>query len=285
MKSFITFEEKSLNLISDEELIQLYLSLNICGLETALHENLLDINRYKSIFKSAFKNNMKLNFHTPDFIDPYNFDLKYFKENTSFKQSTDKYFDTILDMLQSCSDSYNPIITFHGASVEFDDFDKAREMTERYCDYTLNLIEKRKLPFILAIESLNSTKKPVFGGSKDELISLVNKFDSPRLQICWDMVHDYLGSADNYSEPDEVFLDNVSNVHIHGFSSIEDTPIEHTPLHQSTINYDNMFKSLEDFGYSGPITNELLWFGSKDYLSDLKNDSYLLNEMIKNIKK
>lgn len=280
MKSFITFEEKSLSTISDSDLMELYISLGINGLETALHEKLMDMARYKTIFKSAFKNKMRLNFHTPDFIDPYNFDLMYFKENSSFKKITADYFDSILDILYACDDKYEPIITFHGSTINNDDHESAKEMTERYCDFALELIEQRRLPFILALESLNSTKKSVFGGNRQEIVDMTSKFDSPRLQICWDIVHDLLGTPSDYQLPNESFLNKVVNVHIHGFSSHGDDMLEHTPLHKSILEYDSMLNILVRSGYQGPLTNELLWFGSKDYLEDLKSDSKLIMQMI-----
>lgn len=280
MKSFITFEEKSLSVISDSQLLELYISLGISGLETALHEKLLDTTTYKSIFKKIFKNNMTINFHTPDFIDPYNFDIMYFKDNSSFKKNTELYLDTILSILNYSEKQYNPIITFHGSSVEKNDFKTAEELTKRYCDFLLELIEKRRLPFILAIESLNSTKKPVFGGNRQEIMDLICEFDSSKLRICWDIIHDFLGSSEEYILPSEDFIKKVVNVHIHGYSDFDEIALEHTPLHKSTLPYESMVNTLVSSGYDGPLTNELLWFGSKDYLYDLKSDSIIINKII-----
>lgn len=271
MKKFLTFDEKILTSMTIKEYINYLCENLVVGLEVAVHENLLDFDDYKKLIKEASKNSIDINFHVPDFVVLGEFEISNINNDYDIKKNFTHFYDNILRLLESTKKTYNPIITFHGAKVHYNNYLKASDKTMFFSDWSLNLFENRNLPFKLSIESLNAATS-TYGDSRIDLLKIVSQFESEKLGICWDIVHDYNNLRSNYKMPEEVFLRKVNNVHIHGAKVSSQNIEDHIPLYKSEIDTLLFIDFLKNNNYKSYITHELLSFRCSNYKYDLDKD-------------
>lgn len=276
MKKFITFEEKILKDISLHQYITYLNDKNVDGLEIALHETLLDLDNYKALAKECQKTSLKLSYHVPDFVIEGQYEIANIRTDASIKKNFIKLYDDILMLAQHAKIAPDTIITFHGAKAYDRDYDKAYDNTMFFSDFSLNLFEKRSLPFKLSCESLN-TNIMTFGDSRIDLVKLVSQFESDKLGICWDIVHDSNNYDQEYMMPDNLFYKYINNVHIHGSKKVLSTIEDHIALHKSELNTKSYIDYLKEHNYNNALTHELLSFKCQDYRLDLDKDLDLLN--------
>ncbi|MGB3367114.1 MAG: TIM barrel protein [Acidaminobacteraceae bacterium] len=281
MKKFITFDEKILSNISLNEYINYLHTRRVDGLEVALHDKLLDFSDYIDLAKKISKSSMTLNYHIPDFVTHGEYEIADIRTNSSIKENFIKYYDNILRLMEHGKLRSETTIIFHGAKAYDNDYKKAYDNTMFFSDFSLNLFEKRDLPFSLSCESLNSNIM-TFGDKRFDLVKLVSQFESDSLGICWDLIHDTNNFYDNYTMPDELFYKHINNVHIHGSRKVLTTIEDHLPLYRSEINLETYIDYLKQHDYSGALTHELLSFRCSNYKLDLDKDLDLLDEFFTN---
>ncbi len=279
MKKFITFEEKILKSTSLDDYLEFLIKNNVSGLEVAMHKKLLDFEIYKELAKKSKSLNMDINFHIPDFVVEGEFEIADFKGSSSIKKNFLSYYEDIERLFEYADISGEATITFHGAGVNENKYDRALVDTMYFSDYSLNYFEKNRLPFILSCETLNS-KNMVFGDSREDLMKLVLEFKSRLLGICWDIVHDRSNYSDDYVMPDEPFFTYINNVHIHGVKKQKEENLDHLPLYMSELILDDYISYLKERKYDKFLTHELLGFRTKDYKSDLEKDLEIINSYL-----
>lgn len=277
MKKFITFEEKILKNISIEEYINYLSSRGVVGIEIAMHDNLLDFKSYELLAKEASNKSIAMNYHIADFVLEGEYDISCIRNEANVKKNFTNFYDKILKLLNYTSVNSNTLITFHGAKTYNNNYIKAYDDTLYFCDWSLNMFEKRNMPFAIACESLNSSTKS-FGDSRLDLLKLVLQFETEKLGLCWDIVHDYNNFKRDYQMPDDLFYKYIQNIHIHGTKLSNGIIDDHLPLHESDLNLDTFINYLKKHNYKSPITHELLDFRCKDYIKDLNLDLDILEE-------
>lgn len=276
MKKFITFEEKILSNMSLNDYINYLSNRRVDGLEVAMHTKLLDFSGYMDLAKESGETSITLNYHIPDFVVEGEYEIADIRTNSSVKENFITYYDNILRLMEHGKLESSTTITFHGAKAYDKDYKKAYDSTMFFSDFSLNLFEKRDLPFKLSCESLNSNIM-TFGDKRVDLVKLVSQFESDFLGICWDMVHDTNNFGDDYTMPDGLFYKHINNVHVHGSRKILTTIEDHIPLHRSELNLESYMEYLKKNDYSGALTHELLSFRCSNYKLDLDKDLDLLD--------
>lgn len=276
MKKFITFEEKILKELSLEKYVEYLNTRSIDGLEVAMHDKLLEFDTYMDLAKLCEKSSIALNYHVADFVVEGEYEIADIRDASFIKDNFIKYYDNILRLMEYANIDSKATITFHGAKAYDKDYKKAYDNTLYFSDFSLNLFEKRNLPFKLSCESLNSNII-TFGDSRIDLVKLMTQFESNNLGICWDIIHDRNNFVSDFLMPDDLFYSYVNNVHVHGSRKVLATIEDHIPLHESEIDLDNYIHYLNSHDYKYALTHELLAFRCKNYKNDLDKDLDLLS--------
>ena len=276
MKLSFTLDEKIFNEISPKDLIEKAKDSGVSAFELSADTQILDICEYKTIVNEVSNNNLELNYHIPYFANEI-----YELENFSFYEDKlkEKYM-SFLNLLEEFQDKLDnkPVIVMHGADYKEDKRLEAMDNTLKFTDWMLNKISKRNLPFTLALETLRKKDIRNTLDNREDIFSILNKFKSEHLKICWDICHDKLNFYPDETKVDDKFLKEVAYVHIHGHNLKDD--ISHISLNKSDIDYKIELKKLRDYGFKGAINIELLSNFCKDsYLDDLFKDIDYINKL------
>ncbi|SDZ12958.1 apurinic/apyrimidinic endonuclease family protein [Tindallia californiensis] len=270
MFDFITLEEKIFQTLSHEAFKEWMITSDIHGFEVSVHKTLLPFALYQDFLKSFSAHRMVFHYHVPNFIPGNEFAIERWFEDDAIKKHYEAFFYQLLQLHESSSVDYHPIITFHGAAHRSDHAFHAREATRYFCDFALNLFEQFRMPFALAIETLHRSSEQ-WGSKRKDLVSLVYDFDTPRFGICWDMVHD-ARNGETSLLPDRFFLDKVLIGHLHGFGNFEDTKKDHLPLWSSELDLKEQIKYLKHAQPEVPVIHELLACRCNNYEHMLQKD-------------
>ncbi|BEP29774.1 TIM barrel protein [Helicovermis profundi] len=281
MNTFITLDEKIFNGIEFSNFLSIFDLRIIKGFEIAPHNSLLEEKKYLSLAKKIYTNKQNINFHVPNFLKSYNFELCDFIKDTTIKDNYKTLFKLIYNMIESSNKV--PTLTFHGAkSIVESEQGHLKDDTYFFIDWALNYFEKNKIKIDLSFE-LTSKKDISFGSNREDILSTINDFDTSSFGICWDLTHDYLNNYDTYLNPSKNFVEKINNVHIHGFGKAPDSEIKtkHIPLNKSEINFDSQIKLLKDYNYSNAICNELLYGKTNNFIEDNLKDIALINKLLR----
>lgn len=264
-KTGFTFDEKVLH---DYELKSFFNILpidKIASVELSPDETVLDLNIYKSIGKLIETNNQSINFHTPYFAGQEKYDFSSDK-NTVIKHYTKLL--SIIELLRQYSVK-TPTLVLHGASILNNEKSKAKDVTLSGIDYLLNFISKKNLDVNLSFETLAVNSK-IIGASRSEVLNVINEFNTDKLQICWDLCHDYYNFKE-YKLPEDIFIDKVNYVHIHG---------KHNNIkHLSVMKYFNYKYFFDNCSFDDINIEILKTLCGETYYKDLINDINLLEKI------
>lgn len=86
----------------------------------------------------------------------------------------------------------------------------------------------------------------------EDLIDLVDSFDSPHVGICWDTGHAHLEGVDQYANLLRIGS-RLKSLHIQDNNGIAD---QHLPPFYGTIRWTKILEALKDISYEGPFTFE-----------------------------
>ncbi|MFA5447798.1 MAG: sugar phosphate isomerase/epimerase family protein [Sphaerochaeta sp.] len=188
------------------------------------------------------------------------------KYNLTYNQAHAPYYGDsqrihpLLDRsMQICKMLDIPILVVHpvGSTV--------KESLEAYAPY-VEKAEQQNL--ILAFENLNSEGEICDAA---DLVTLVDKFDSPNAAICYDTGHAHLCGHDLV---EDIYMmgNRLKATHIvdnHGKSD------EHLLPFFGTIEWEKVIPALREIGYTGELTLECMFF--TQYLPEaLKEDAIAL---------
>lgn len=262
-----TFDEKILMDYELESFFDLLPQNSVQSVELSPDLSLLPLSTYKDIGKYIEKKNGDLNFHVPYFVNQNNFDF------SGDKNVITKYYTKLLSIIESLR-QYSvkiPSLVIHGATINSENDSKSLNDTLVMIDYLLNFISKKNIDIELSFESLSNTSNMI-GRSRDEVLRIINEFKSKKLQICWDLCHDYFNYND-YFLPDDNFIDGVNYVHIHGKNK---DGIKHTST-KDHFDYSTFFNN---HSFTQTINIEILKdLCGPSYYSSLYQDIKLLNSL------
>ena len=277
MKLGFTFDEKILSKISYEALIEKSKEYDTLSLEVSPDTAILPSNIYKGIISTSSNFNMDINYHIPYFASE-----EYELENFStYEREAKKKYNSFLNLLEDLQSDIknNPIIVVHGSNYNENEKSVGMDNTLKFLDWMLNIISSKNLNFTLALETLRKKDVRNVCDNRDDVFYILNRFNSDKLKICWDICHDKLNFYPNETNFDDNFLKEVIYCHIHGHNLKSDT--SHISLVKSDIDYSNEMKVLDKYNFKGSMNIEILSnFCEDTYLEDLFND---LNFMKKSV--
>lgn len=247
MKLGFTFDE---NILKEYTLNQFLnqLPYQAHHYEIAPDLDVLNLKAYTDIVKSVENHH----YHVPYFVEPFKYDFS----NDHYKNHFEKLF-IIIDSLRQYSIK-KPTIVIHGATI-IKANQSAYNHTLRGIEYLLNFITNKSIDVSLSLETLSNRSGMI--GSRENILSVLDQFKTDSLRICLDLCHDYFNFED-YSYPDQFFLDQVNYVHLHGMKNQKHISINHFPL-----------EVIKGLNLDVDHTLELLTFNLKEnYLISLKND-------------
>lgn len=273
-----TFDEKCLNTISAEEIIHKSAEANVKSIEISPDTDILSEKVYKSIIKIASDFSFEINYHIPYFANDI-YDLNNF---IAYKSISKQKYEAFLSLINSLQEFINnePIIIVHGAKYNNKIQRKdAIYATESFIDWILNILESKKLPYKIVLETLSKKDERNICDERENLLYFLERFRTNKLGICWDICHDTLNFHPEEVPLDNNFIEKVNYCHIHGTDL--DNRLSHISLVKSQIDYELQLKKLIETQYAGILNIELLVNNCKDsYIEDLFNDINYLNEII-----
>lgn len=260
----ITFEEKILNKIALEDYVELMNSYGITLLEFAPNFNAYTIDFYTKIYEATKANGLKFNFHLPSFADE-RLSIDHFSKDN--KEYFLDYFNQLNHVFNLKENSAN--IVFHGAKYEDIKKHDAMEKTIAFINFILDHFSQCNYQLKLSIETLNKNKYKIIGDSRKDLMKILDLINSPSLNICWDITHDFL-NFDEIIYPDGYFLNAISHCHVHGYKD--------NKSHLSLSNNPQLFPAIKFAKKNNiPINVELLM--QDNYLDILKKDFVTLQSI------
>lgn len=277
MNSSFTLDEKILKHITIEELIGNAVNKNVSSVELAADRDIMSIDKYTKILKCITTNFLDVNYHIPYFANDI-YETHHFSEYMN--KSKGKYGE-YLNLLETFQNNVNnrPIIVVHGGDYEKENRIAAIDNTKRFLDFLMSEVEKRRLPFTIAIETLRKKELRNTFDNRDDLNSLLNEFKSDKMKLCWDMCHDKMNFYPDNLPLNKEFLNEVVYAHIHGHKIDGDK--SHLSLLTSDIDYSTELQALKDNCFKGSVNIELLSScAGETYLSDLYNDMNHLNKFL-----
>ncbi|MBN2794053.1 MAG: hypothetical protein JXR88_01505 [Clostridia bacterium] len=232
-----TFDEKILSEMSLDSFLN-QIKPNFKSVEIAPDEILLPFSNYEKVAKSFEQHH----FHIPYFVK----EKQYF--STDHFSDYERFF-IIVDKLRQYSIK-RPNIVFHPSS---------EKETLQACDRLLNFITRKKIDVTLTLENISETPP-------SELKKYLEVFKSPKLQICYDLAHDYYNK--NYEGIHEI-KDYLAYIHLHGKDEIKHQSIQFLP----TSEILKMPKSVD-------LNLELLYATQPNYFNTLLEDFNYLNTLL-----
>lgn len=276
MNLSFTLDEKIFSEISPKELIEKAVDKKVTSFELSPDADILSLRDYREIVNIISSNNLNLNYHIPYFANDI-YELEHFLDYE--KESKEKYL-SFLTLIEGFQEKLNnkPIIVVHGTNYKDTERQKGMDNTLRFLDWLLNNINKKNLPFTIALETLRKCETRNTLDNRDDIFSIMDSFKSENLKICWDMCHDKLNFYPKELPISNDFLNKVIYSHIHGHNLSKD--ISHISLQKSDLDYYLELKSLSNFD-SSTINIELLSnFTNGNYLIDLFNDIDCMSKYI-----
>jgi len=283
MKTGFTFDEKVLELLPLESFLTHLTETNFSSIELSPEHAVMPLDQYKNICNQFSNANFHINYHVPYFSQRFNPDNRYFDiglfrtHKSAVIKKYEAFFNIILALRQYTVTS--PDIIIHTGSFDNQNMGKkeAENSSKFFIDWFLNFITTRNLDINLLVETLDEGDGFVFPGST-EVLSIINEFDHPYLNICWDLIHDRKYDR-LFKTPDQLFLNRVNHVHIHGYLSHSDK--KHLPFSDETDKIKKGLSYLKDNNFQHVINDELLLINSTDYLTDLIKDSQYIQSWIR----
>ena len=277
MNLSFTLDEKILKSITVEQLLNQAIKRNVSAVELAADKDIMAVGDYTDILKCITANSLDVNYHIPYFANDI-YETHYFSEYMD--KSKEKYGE-YLDLLETFQSNINnnPIIVVHGGDYQESKRVSAIDNTKRFLDFLLNEVEKRRLPFTIAIETLRKKELRNTFDNREDLNSFLNEFNCDNLKLCWDMCHDKMNFYPENMPLDQKFLSKIVYAHIHGHKI--DSDKSHLSLSISDIDYTTELSALKSNSFKGSLNIELLSSCAGDsYLLDLYSDMDYLNKLI-----
>jgi len=192
--------------------------------------------------------------------------------------------ELIKKSMESCSEIEGEIVIVHPCSTEMSGNDqsylKAKNKTEGSLCTLATFAEK--LGIKIAVENLPNIGGWSFGTEVSELSNLISKINNPRLSLCLDTGHAFVG-RENVDLSKDVFECGKNLIALH----IQDTDGKrdrHWLPGQGIINWAQFMKDLISIDYQGALTLEIS--GSPEFTE--RNVDNILSrgmESIKNVLK
>lgn len=252
----IPFEEKALEKFTIDEYLNKLKELSIAFVEVSLNFDNYSIEFYDNILNLLIKNNIKIHYHLPHFYDG-NLDLTNFSENNNALNLF------LLKLKKTHPKTQHSTLVVHGAKYESIDRSAAYTKTIDGLKYLLDFFETNNLMIDIALETLNGKKHKVIGDSREEILNLIHTIDSPRLNICWDITHDFLNLKE-FIKPKKGFLNKITHLHIHGVNEKD-----HLAINKSHITFDKQLRYINKYLKNIPLTIEILTFDH--YFEDISD--------------
>lgn len=141
-------------------------------------------------------------------------------------------------------------VVFHGARGDEENYSQLFADTKEFCAWLLETFKD----VVFALENNNPTDFNItkIGVTREEVLNLVEGFNSPRLGICWDMGHDYLAHLKD--EVSDEWLHRVNHVHVHDVNPLDS---DHFPLIYGRVPFARWLAALRREGMKGIVTLEL----------------------------
>ncbi|KNF09207.1 xylose isomerase-like TIM barrel domain-containing protein [Gottschalkia purinilytica] len=278
MKIGFTLDEKVFDKISPKFLIEKAEISGISSIEISPDKSVLPEEVYKDIVNTCTNKNIDIHYHIPYFAHDI-YELEYF---TSYKSEAKKKYMELLSLLENLQEYIKnvPTIVIHGSKYKCtEEKSCGMDNTLNFIDWFLNTIEQKNLNFKLGIETLRKKGISTICDNRDDIYYILNKFQSPKLGVCWDICHDNMNFYPDEIVLDDNFLEKVIYCHIHGIDLKKD--ISHISLIKSDINYSQILDCLSKNKFEGSINIEILSnFCEDSYIEDLFKDINYLNNII-----
>lgn len=263
MKIGFTLDEKELKNISVKEWIEKSYSLGARAIELSPDLEVMDLESYLEIAKTAGSLDMDLNFHIPYFASEL-YNIKGFfnkKEKALIKYEE---FFNILEKVKEFSSDRESVIVVHGEEFDLNE-KKNFQSTLDFLNYLLHALSAKGLNHRVAIESLRLSEKEKVGNSRSELLYLISLVKDARLGICLDICHDSMNYFPSKVPHNSSFYENIIYAHIHGYDLANGK--NHIDVLSSSISY------MREISYIKKIKPDLTL--NIESLSDFVGSSYL----------
>jgi sugar phosphate isomerase/epimerase len=169
---------------------------------------------------------------------------------TARRQEIAQMYAPALELVERMADAghFDPALVVHGATGAAARADLRRD-TDAFLNWVLAETHRARVMFEIL------PHKPPFvrtGESRDEVLDVVRTLNHPRLDLCWDLGHDYLLG---YSDlPDDEFLRRVRHVHIHDVNAARE---DHFPLVYGNVPWQADLRALLAAGFEGAVVMEI----------------------------
>lgn len=277
-----TYDEKAFNMNNTELLIKAK-ELGLKSLELVPDENIMSKEEFSELAKFAFKNDIKISFHVPNFIsDLYDPKSLIYREEEVYKKY-DEMFNIVERVLTEDKSTQNSVLVLHGEDFLLTE-KKDYSRTKKIIEYCLKKTEEKNLNLTIAIETLRADSKNRIGEEHQELLDLINsidsdKFDTSKLGICLDICHDSMNRFPYKSMYSDEFIEKIVYIHAHGIDLSSNNA--HISLIKSSVNFLDSILFLKENTDDLTLNLELLSAHiGETYLSDLFFDLHILNSIL-----
>lgn len=216
--SLISINHKFMSL-SPKELVELIINTKYTrGIEAYININKEEeLNYLSQLVFELKKNNLILQIHGEIDLE-LDEQIKYIKK------------------LEDYSDYLNMpiVVTFH--TIYDDNKEKSIEKTNKYISDLIGNINKEKIT--ICIENLNNMNGLIRLG-KEEISEIV--LNNEEIYFTYDIGHE-ISDHGEIINLDKYMIEKIRNIHIH---SINDTGLDHIPIYENDIHWDEIIKGLD----------------------------------------
>lgn len=185
------------------------------------------------------------------------------------RYENDNYESFASRVMKSAENSYNvgaKIFVVHGDEYDFSKewtTEKAIQFNYDFFAPVVEYCEKHgmKVAFENVFEDMKD--KPRLGSKISDLITLVDKFGSESVGICWDIGHGKVAGGDNHLEMLEEAGKRVISTHVHDNSHKMDL---HEYPFLGDCDWSETMATFKKIGYSGEFTFEFVYGNIPDAL-------------------
>lgn len=247
MQTGITFFEKYVSPSDGENHLENLAASGFKHVEFSPHPTLMDFSQLALLVKKAHGLGMTTAFHNPDFADPYNFSLNFFKSNHQLRTHLIKLFHSLCEI----NPSPEPIkFVLHGASSSLKETPEPKgliELNDRSFDFLSNEILRQNLPIRLCLENTCYLDEFAVTQSAEDLCAFFQKHQGAPIDLCFDLPHWYRQYKGHLEAPNKIFepafeiiFNRIQYAHLHGIS--ENLEKSHLPLEIENSFYFDFVK-------------------------------------------
>lgn len=245
-----TFYEKYIPADKYENHLEQLAQIGYKSIEFLPHERCIPLKMIKMLTRKAKQLKLQTAFHSPDFLDPLNYQPAFFDTHPAVKKNFEQLFQWIVD---DADGTFDVPFVIHSANYLQSglDSDAVKTTNLRFFDWLANFIERQRLPVRLCLENTYSAEEACCLKTIEDYIDFFKQMKGAPLSLCLDLPHWWRQCLKERKAPEILFDDNyellltqIIYCHLHGID--EKTDKSHLKLNSEHSRFLSFVKAFSD---------------------------------------